>query len=193
LKRYLSDRRQPPEEAVQAPDRSTVEGIVRLAMRELAETIAAQPVVLWDLEWRDLERVLREVFERLGFQTQLTRSGKDGGYDLELRCSDEGREMCYLIEVKHWIQGSKKPGKEDFTDFLEVVGSRKEPNTKGLLLSTSGFTREVVRGRTEVERQRIHLGDGSKIVSLCQSYVETRAGIWESDRSLHDILFAHTF
>ena len=59
--------------------------IIREAMRALASRLAHHPDELKIVEWRDLERILREIFKQIGFETGLTRSGKDGGFDLELK------------------------------------------------------------------------------------------------------------
>lgn len=81
---------------------SRCETIVRHAMRELAKTLAQHPDELSKVEWRDLERLLCEVFEGIGFDTRVTRSSKDGGVDLELTTFEEGKKQVYLVEVKHW-------------------------------------------------------------------------------------------
>jgi hypothetical protein len=87
LRNWLSKQTE-PEIAEDA--HATPEQIIRHAMRDLALAIAKQPDRLKDIEWRDLERVLREAFEGLGFDTELTRSGKDGGFDLESLLSSGG-------------------------------------------------------------------------------------------------------
>jgi hypothetical protein len=46
--------------------------------------LAENPEQLDTVEWRDLERIMRETFEGLGFDTFLTRSTKDGSFDLQL-------------------------------------------------------------------------------------------------------------
>jgi hypothetical protein len=77
-----------------------VGAILRRSMREIARRIAASPGELAALEWRDLERILFEVFDTLGYKACLTRPAKDGAYDLRLEA--EGR--IYFVEVKHWSQ-----------------------------------------------------------------------------------------
>lgn len=141
----------------------------------LARAIAQTPSALFEIEWRDLERVLREVFERIGFSTRITRPGKDGGYDLEVSCSVRGESENYLVEVKHWTQGQKGPGKKQFSSFFDVVVTEQKA-TGGLSLSSSGFTKEVLHGRTEIERPMVRLGDRAKILTL-PSYIESERGV----------------
>lgn len=189
LKRYLSEVSQQREEPAPSSDPGRVEFILRTTMRTLAKSIAHFPDELRILEWRDLERVLREVFEGLGFKTRLTPPAQDGGFDLELSCVMDGKPETFLVEVKHWTFPSR-PGRGILEKFFDVVVTR--PAVAGLLLSTSGFTTSVVTGRTEIERQRIRLGDGNKIVTLCQYYVRRDSGLWEATLPLPELLFDGT-
>lgn len=189
LKRYLADIKAASGEDVQSLSR--IEIIVREAMRGLATEIARNPAALDEIEWRDLERILREVFIQLGFRTQLTRPGKDGGFDLILTCIEKGQPMAFLVEVKHWIAHSKKPGAPAASALFDIVASSADISS-GLLLSSSGFTRSILRGRSEIEQQRIRLGGREKIVSLCQSYVEERTGLWKPAVGLPELLFDGT-
>jgi len=157
-------------------------------MREVARRIAFSPAELFTVEWRDLERLLREVFEALGFATYLTAPAKDGGFDLRLRCTHAGLTLNYLVEVKHWR--TSRPGTKIHNEFLDIVV--REPATRGLLLSTSGFGKELLRGRLEVERQRVRLGAAAKIVGLCQLYFRKSAGLIDQELILPTVLFEAT-
>lgn len=191
LKRFLNE--------VSAPDTSDsltiapsgLEIIVRAAMRGIAIAIAENPLCLKDVEWRDLERVLREVFEKMGFMTRLTRSGKDGGFDLELQCTDLSGRKTFLVEVKHWAGSGKKPGRTALKSLIDVI-ARAADGTTGLLLSSTGFTTEVMNGRTEVEQHTIRLGLESKIVSLCQNYLQGVSGLWAPTTELANMLLQGT-
>jgi hypothetical protein len=160
---------------------SGVRNIVRNAMRELARRMAAAPKELALVEWRDLERLLLEVFETLGYRATLTRPAKDGGYDIRLE--DDGG--LYLVEVKHWAEPSKV-GRGIINRFAEIVIAS---GGEGLLLSTSGFTSDVIKGRLELSEYPVVLGNEIKIISLCRLYVKSEAGIWVREHSLRDILF----
>ncbi|WP_158272496.1 restriction endonuclease [Pseudomonas sp. GV071] len=90
-------------------------------MKAIASEIAKNPRCLRDVEWRDIERVMREVFEQLGFATKLTRSGKDGGFDLQLETIEHGETQVFLVEVKHWLASGKKPGTGTLAALIDVV------------------------------------------------------------------------
>lgn len=168
------------------PDQSA-EVIIRGAMKALAKLIAEHPEQLAMLEWRDLERVLREVFEGLGFDTQLTRSGKDGGFDLELATLKDGAKAVYLVEVKHWTD--QKPGLMHLKKLVQVTASKQA--TAGLLLSTSGFTKTLYQGFAKLSAP-VRLGDGSKVVSLCQAYYRLDSALWVEAKDLEDAFFEGT-
>ncbi len=161
--------------------------IIRTAMKELAKHIAEYPGQLASVEWRDLERVLREVFEGIGFDTKLTRSGKDGGFDLMLSIISRGARAIYLVEVKHWSK--QKPGPKHLAKFLHVTASRQA--TAGLLLSTSGFARTIYEGLVESSAP-VRLGDDSKVVSLCKMYHRLDTALWTEAQDLEKELFADT-
>jgi hypothetical protein len=62
----------------------------------------------------------------------------------------------------------------------------------GLLISTSGFGRNLIQGRLEVERHLVRLGSANKVVELCQFYVRKGLGIWEPGLVLPRLLFDET-
>jgi len=187
LKRYLSEATSKKSQEPDVKASSRLEVIVRTAMKAIALEIAENPKCLRDVEWRDLERVMREVFERLGFRTELTRSGKDGGFDLRLESDECGETIVFLVEVKHWLASGKKPGSKVLSALVDVV-AKAEESTKGLLVSSSGFTGNVLSGRTEVEQHTVKIAGQNKIVSLCQNYLESIEGIWLPTTELSEML-----
>jgi len=175
LKRYLDEAGRPEQSPVIDPA-ARLELIIRPAMQKMAEVVARDPACLRWMEWRDLERMMREVFEGLGFSTELTRSSKDGGFDLCLESEGVEGKTIFLVEVKHWIGTNKKPGVKEVTALLDVV-VRSSSASGGLLLSSTGFTKDALRGRTEIQQQTIRLGGREKIVTLCQDYLQSDAGL----------------
>lgn len=161
--------------------------IIRAAMREIARLIAEHPEELATLEWRDLERVLRESFETLGFSVWLTRPGKDGGFDLELTTIVDGTKAVYLVEVKHW--SDQKPGSSHLKKLIEVTTSRKASGS--LLLSTSGFTRTIYSGIVEFSAP-VHLAGSEKVISLCRAFHRIGTGYWQEAKDLQAELFSGT-
>jgi hypothetical protein len=185
LKRYLADiagEEEPASDGVTPPP---IIALVGQFSRALAHRLALCPAELADVEWRDLERLLGEVCAGLGFHTRVTRSGKDGGFDLELKAAGD----VYLVEVKHWAV-PEKVGTGHVAHFAEVVVTQNAQ--RGLIVSTSGFRQAVMRERVEVVQHRVALGDGRKVIGLCQRYVERQSGMWWPESQLPCLLFEGT-
>jgi hypothetical protein len=164
--------------------------IIRTISHEFAKRVADDPNFLNEIEWRDLERMIARVMEGLGFTTTLTPPSKDGGKDLILICETIRGEESFIVELKHWRSG-KRVGQKLVSNFLHVIVS--EHRTGGLLLSTSGYSKNSYEGLTQFDRQQIRLGDDKKIVLLAQTYMRAYNGIWSQPSSLPDILFQSTF
>ncbi|HXI26192.1 MAG TPA: restriction endonuclease [Pyrinomonadaceae bacterium] len=154
--------------------------------KQCARWIADDPKGLDALEWRDMERMLAAVFEKLGFDVTLTEGSKDRGKDLVLLCTVRGRQRSYIVEVKHWRSG-KRVGKRYVSDFVSVIA--REQHAGGLYLATYGFSENAFEALTEVQRETLKLGAEKKIVSVCRSFVKAESGIWSAPSHLPDLLF----
>jgi len=157
--------------------------------QRLALLIAKDPKVLHVVEWRDLERLLAEVFSGLGFNVTLTPSSKDGGKDLILDFVSNETNYSYIVEIKHWRSG-QKVGASSITEFLRVI--LKENRNAGIFLSTFGYCDNAFEHLTEIDRERVRIGGQTKVISLCQRYSKVRSGIWSSVSNLPEILFEQT-
>ncbi|GEM_PF-702686 len=157
-----------------------VAAILKRALRAMALHLANAPQDIDQVEWRLMEQLLGEVFEGLGFDTLVTRSAKDGGYDVRLQDRDGA---VYLVEVKHW---QTKAGSGVVRRFVEV--NAKEGSTAGLILSTGGFANCIFEGMIELETTPIHLGDRSKIASLCRAFYRAETQLWQPDDDLAALL-----
>jgi hypothetical protein len=168
---------------------SPAEILRRCISRAFAELVAQDPTHLRTIEWRELEHMLRGIFDGLGFDTTLTESLKDGGKDLILRFTIHGREHDYFVEVKHWRSG-KRVGEKPVRTFIDVVF--RERARGGLFLSSSGFAEATLRWITGVERHGVRLGGEDKIVTLCRTYLQMPSGVWARQSHLEDLLFIGT-
>lgn len=179
LRSWLRRQATPMEEARPYLD------IVQDAMRELARRLAARPEDLPGIQWFDLERLLKEVFAGLGFETELTRPAMDGGFDLRLT-DMQGRVV--LVEVKHWTAPSR-PGSQVLRNLIQVVATQEA--SAGLILSSSGFSGTIYEGLLEFAPP-VRLGDGEKIISLCRAYARLRSELWQPAGGLLAGLFEGT-
>lgn len=170
-------------------DGLSIGGMLRALSRVFARRIAVDPNAIDQLEWRDVERLLAEVFDGLGFEVTLTSAAKDGGKDVVLECTCKGVRSGFIVEVKHWRSG-KTVGHGCVTDFLKVIV--REKRSGGLFLSTYGFSDTAFEALSQVDRQRLRFGDREKMLALCTTYLKMESGLWTSEQPLPEILFERT-
>jgi restriction endonuclease Mrr len=163
--------------------------IVQSLAREFAYMIARNARALDRVEWRDLERIVAEIFSALGFRAELTPSSKDQGRDVILECFVSGSRRSYIVEVKHWRSGARV-GSTAVRDFVDVVA--REARDGGVFLSTYGYTNNAFESITEIERQRVRFGGEEKIATLCRKYTRAGTGLWSPPEVLADLLFEGT-
>lgn len=173
-------------EQIPTIDFSQINIIRRELSQKLVGLIAKNPRYLDEIEWREMERLLTEVFEGLGFEARLTPGSKDGGKDIILTCEIASKMHTYYVEVKHWRSG-QRVGNGAISDFLNIIVNEKISG--GLYLSTYGFCSNAIESLTEFQRQTLRFGTERKIVALCKSYVKATSGIWSPEMDLPDLLY----
>lgn len=164
----------------------TTRGLIELTREYLVRAvraIAAKPQELRDIEWRNLELLLGELFSGLGFDVQVTPASNDGGKDVILTATVSGHQRTYYVELKHWL--TSKPGPGPIKEFLHV--SAIERTDGGLFLASTGFTAPTFEVIAEVGRP-VALGDSRKMVSLCRTYVRAESGLWSPPSDPFEVL-----
>jgi restriction system protein len=169
---------------------SRVLAAIREFSRDLARHVAQNPRELKNLEWRDLERMMAVVLERLGFDARLTPGSKDGGKDIVLALTDGNDSRTYVIELKHWRSGHSVGG-GPLKSFAEVVA--REQHAAGLFIATSGLAGDAFAALTVAQRKLVKVGSEPKVVSLCRTFVKAETGMWfPAQELLEDLLFEGT-
>jgi small GTP-binding protein len=190
----IEELRSEIQSAIISPDENeenvfeNVSIIVRVMIDKICQLVAKKSNALLEIEWRDLERVIAQALETIGFSIILTPAAKDGGKDIIASCIVEGKDKKFYIEIKHWKEN--KPGKKIISKFVEV--NAIDCTDGGLFLSTSGYTKAVYKKMGEISVQKIKLGAHDKMVSLCKYYVMKKNGVWFSNSPLPEILFEDT-
>lgn len=169
---------------------SKAQQLLKFVSQKFAMLIAKNPNILEELVWLDLERIVAEIFDGLGFDVTLTPPSKDGGKDVILEFWMQGSQQSYIVEIKHWRSRSRVGG-QDLRDFLNVI--IREGRSGGLFLSTYGFCDNAFEQLTEIERQKLRFGEREKIVALSRTYIKAKSGIWSPPEKLAEILFEETF
>ena len=183
--RAWADRLEVDQEGLGAEVRE----ILRVVSRRFAILIAENPRVLDELEWRDIERTIAEVFEGLGFAVTLTPPSKDGGKDVLLECTVRGQRAEYVVEIKHWRSGSKVGGGA-LRSFLNVIV--RESRQGGLFLSTYGYCDNAFEQLSTIDRQRLRFGSEQEVVALCRTYVKAASGLWSPPENMAEVLYEET-
>lgn len=157
--------------------------------RKLGILISKDPNFLRHIEWRDLERIIADAFSSMGFQVELTPASKDGGKDIILSFVEQGQTRRYFVEIKHWSSG-KMVGSGVVSEFLQVLA--KSEIDGGLLLSSSGFSKAVIRSGMEIDRDVLWLGTGRKIHSICRRYAYFSEAPLRNPQGLTELIYEDT-
>ncbi|MFC0514495.1 restriction endonuclease [Mucilaginibacter angelicae] len=173
------------KEFLKIDDDSEVSIIIRTCVDKLCYAILKEARNLKRLDWIDMERIIAQILEELGFDVILTAPAKDGGKDVVVNCRIGDKNHTFFIEIKHWR--TTKPGMSYLSDFVAV--NFLEGTSGGIFLSSSGFAKNVYNQIWELSKQRVRLGDREKILSLCKRYVEKKNGVRCEVQPLHELLF----
>ena len=99
--------------------------ILRECTQNIIKAILNNPDALQDLEWRDMERMVSELFRGLGFKVVLTPPAKDGGKDIILELKKNDKKISYIAEIKHW-RSRQKVGKTSISNFIKIIAAKKK-------------------------------------------------------------------
>jgi restriction system protein len=166
------------------PELNSIQIAINDFARQIARLVAQDSKALASLEWRDVERMLAEACSGMGFQVELTPPAKDGGRDIVLHCWIFGHRRKYFVEVKHW---ATRVGHDVVQNFLRVVV--EDHADKGLILATTGYTKNAFEQLTQIEQRRVRGADREKIIAICQLYVRARSGLYIPSAELPELLF----
>lgn len=117
---------------------------------------------------RDFELVVGLLFENRKYDVKITKSVHDGGYDVRLSRDTPAQAELSVVECKRY---TKNVGVKEVRSLLGVV--ERENATRGLLITTSSFTRPA---NSEARlTNRIELIDYD---SLCSLFNESFGPNW---------------
>ncbi|RUO34284.1 restriction endonuclease [Aliidiomarina sanyensis] len=132
---------------------------VRGQVGTMARSSAFNPVT-----WRDFERIAAAYFREQGFRVYETKSGPDGGIDLELYKDSE----LYVVQCKHW-----KTQQVPVQKVRELYGVMAAMDAVGGFFVASGeFTKEALRFARD---KNIILLNGDDILKRVDSEVQPQA------------------
>jgi restriction system protein len=158
-----------------------------------SKDVSSKLDLLRNLPPRQLECLVERLYGNLGYETKLTPAQSDGGRDVEARRLAPSKKEDLRIECK---RRACPIGVEHTRRLLGVVASDKA--TKGVLVSTSGFTKvahffarrnaqlELISGDTLVELMNEHLGArwSLRIERLVAESLRSNSGLAPANKAL---------
>ncbi|MCI2419319.1 restriction endonuclease [Saccharopolyspora sp. K220] len=122
---------------------------------------------LMDMEHKEFEHFIQNLFDRMGFDTKQFQASGDGGIDCIAYDPTPIRGGKYVIQVKHYKDTVQPSAVRDLFGVVHAEGA-----TKGILITTSGFgpsSYEFANGKP------LQLYDGTRLLWLChQQGIEAR-------------------
>jgi hypothetical protein len=109
-----------------------------LPMQDLLAHLNSHFADVYTISPRRFEQVVEEVFRTLGYQTRLTQSSRDGGYDIVVVENSSGAQM--IVECKRYGEG-KTVGVGLVRHLLGV--QLRENVKRAVLVTNSNFTQDA--------------------------------------------------
>ncbi|MBN8877766.1 MAG: restriction endonuclease [Sphingobacteriales bacterium] len=110
-------------------------------IQEIITNVYNKNTNLLDLGPRQFEELIAELMYRQGFQVELTKQTRDGGYDIVAIYPIKSQApQKFLVECKRYAE-HKKVGVNIVRSFKEVVLS--EGANRGIIVTTSYFTNDA--------------------------------------------------
>jgi restriction system protein len=112
--------------------------------------------LLNELEWKRFEEVVSEYYTLLGYRSEVTRMGADGGVDVILY--QQGVETpAIIVQCKSW---SQKVGVKAIRELFGVMAA--DQIGYGVFATTSSYTQEAIDW---ADGKRLQLLSGEDLVS----------------------------
>ena len=64
--------------------------------------IAQEPMSMYELSPREFEKIIAELFKKLGYEVELTKQTRDGGVDIYIAEKTDLGKFLFLVECKHY-------------------------------------------------------------------------------------------
>ena len=91
--------------------------------------------IFFELTPRQFECLIKSLYDKMGYETELTPAGNDGGRDIIAKCNESGRKETIYIECKRW---ESKVGRPVLQRLFGTVQAHH--SSRGILVCSSDFT-----------------------------------------------------
>ncbi|GHS91903.1 hypothetical protein FACS1894203_3520 [Bacteroidia bacterium] len=107
----------------------------------LFEKIKNDTTSVFNITPREFEKIVAEIYYKMGYDVELTPAIKDGGKDIIITSKDKSNPFVHFVECKRY--SSDNPiGVKIVREFCGVVGKEKGKGADaGIIVTTSNFTR----------------------------------------------------
>ena len=119
---------------------------------------------LHELTSREFEHLIKHLYDRMGYQAEITPTSRDGGRDVVAITSNTGRKERVAVECKLY---SGRVGVR-YVDRLQGVLHRERFH-KGVIFATGGFTKDAFKAAEQ--SGLIELVSGTQIIILLNEYL----------------------
>ena len=160
--------------------------MLRTVSDRIAYLILEDKNNLWNIEWREFEKLMHSVFKEIGFKADLTTSAGDGGKDIICKLSNNSKNV-YFIELKlHRSKIGNKP-LEKMNELLKKKNDSDDGFTyEGIVISPMGFPKKI--SILHEPETKIRIGDFNKVVSLCKRFVQVKSGLFLPNEDFETII-----
>jgi restriction endonuclease Mrr len=139
-------------------------------VKSIIESVWRDNQELYVMKPRDFERMTAELLRNQGFDVQLTKETRDGGYDLYAVYKVRGMQpFKILVECKR-NRADRKVGIEIVRGLKYVVSERQA--NKGMIVTTSYFTDEVRHAEMQTP-YLLECKDRDDVINWIQDYKGT--------------------
>lgn len=114
---------------------------------DLIRALAERPELMYDLHPRRFEELLAELFARQGFDVELTKQTRDGGYDLWVVHHTPAGSLLTLVDAKR-NRADRPVGVGIVRQLYGVVEATRA--SAGLIATTSFFSPEAKQFQEEI-------------------------------------------
>jgi len=140
--------------------------VVQDINQELLSYLSKKPEAIYQLGSRKFEELVARLFEDRGYSVSLTKSTRDGGYDVLAVLKDSLTSFIVLAECKRY-RADRRVGVEIVRGLYGVTEANRA--NQGLIITSSFFTRDAHEEQLRLG-SRIGLKDYNNLVEWLKPY-----------------------
>lgn len=150
------------------PQKQEIISSLNLGIAKLILEAEKHPELLSNIDPREFEEYVADLFKRQGFQVEVTKKTRDGGRDIIAIRSDLDIKSKYIIECKRHCS-TNKVGVDIVRQLYGVQYS--EGANKSILVTTSKFTKDAINFANKEQTQwHMTLADYSELLKWTKKY-----------------------